>query len=239
MELFDMHSHIIPDFDDGARTVEESLTLIDSLKNQGVRNICFTPHFYTNELSLEDYLAQRQEAFDAFAPYIPEDINVVLGCEVYITDYLFNNNDLSGITYGKSRYILTEFSYSTVFNERTLQRFYILIQNYNLIPVIPHVERYPDLLDHPDVISRLKDLGVVVQTNISNFTQNTPFFRKRRLLKLIDKELIDIIGSDTHSMTHNPPDVFGEALRTITQKCGSRATARMMKNAERIFRRSL
>ena len=239
MELYDMHSHILPGFDDGAKTVEESLTLIDSLRKQGVRNICLTPHFYTNELSLEDYLAERQEAFDAFAPFIPDDINVVLGCEVYITDYLFNNNDLSGITYGKSRYILTEFSYSTVFNERTLQRFYILIQNYNLIPVIPHVERYPHLLDHPDIISQLKELGIIIQTNISNFASNAPFFRKRRLLKLIDKGYIDIIGSDTHSMTHNTPDVFREALQTISQKCGSRSVPHLMKNAEKIFNRSL
>lgn len=239
MELYDMHSHILPGFDDGAKTVEDSLTLIESLKKQGVTNICLTPHFYTNEMSLEDYLAERQEAFDAFVPYIPEDINVVLGCEVYITDYLFNNNDLSGITYGNSRYILTEFSYDTVFNERTLQRFYILIQNYNLIPVMPHVERYHHLIEHPDIIEQMKELGIVIQTNISNYSQNASFFRKRRLLKLIDKGLIDILGSDTHSMTHNPPDVFREALQTINQKCGSRVISRMMGTAAKIFHRSL
>ena len=45
MQLYDMHSHILPAFDDGAKTVEDSLALIDCLKRQGVRNICLTPHF--------------------------------------------------------------------------------------------------------------------------------------------------------------------------------------------------
>ena len=239
MELFDMHSHILPDFDDGAKDVDESLLLINELRKQGVRNICLTPHFYTNEMSYEDYLEKRAVAFEAFLPHIPEDINIVLGCEVYVTDYIFNNPDLSGITYGKSHYILTEFPYNTHFSERTIQRFYMLIQNYGMRPVMPHVERYPYLLDHPDLIAQLKDVGVVIQTNISNYTKEAPFFRKQKLLKFIKRGLIDILGSDTHSMEHNPPNEFREAVQTITQKCGQREMNRMMTTAEHIFKKSL
>lgn len=238
MELYDMHSHIIPGFDDGAKSVEESLILIDALKKQGVKNICLTPHFYTNELSLREYLPKRQRAFEKLAPYLPDDVRVVLGCEVYVTDYLFNNDDLSGITYGKSRYILTEFPYGMAFKEKALQRFYILIQNYNLIPVIPHVERYEYLMEHTDAISQLQDLGVVIQTNVSNYTQNAPFFKKHKLLKLISRGYIDILGTDTHSMQRHSPEEFREAMKVISQKCGSRAVNRMMSKAERMFLRA-
>ena len=239
MELYDMHSHILPDFDDGAKNVEVSLELIEHLKKQGVRNICLTPHFYTNEMSLEEYLEKRQEKFEAFLPYIPDDINIVLGCEVYVTDYLFNNSYIHGITYGNSRYILTEFSYKSTFQESTMQKLYMLSQNHGLIPVIPHVERYSNLIDHPDKIAELKDIGAVIQTNISNYTQSSPFFRNRKLLKLIDKGLIDIIGSDTHSMTRNPPDCFKEALNTIAEKCSPMAVKRMMAKAEKIFKSAI
>ncbi len=238
MELYDMHSHILPDFDDGAKTVEESLKLINELRKQGVRNICLTPHFYTNEMSYEDYLEDRERAYEAFLPYVPEDINVVLGCEVYITDYIFNNSDLSKITYGKSRYILTEFSYNTPFTEKTIQRFYMLTQNYGLCPVIPHVERYSYLMEHPDVIAQLKDIGVVIQTNVTCYTKEAPFFKKHKLLKLIKHGLIDILGTDTHSMNHNPPTEFREAMSTISQKCGSREVKRMMMTAERMFKKA-
>ena len=104
---------------------------------------------------------------------------------------------------------------------------------------MPHVERYPYLLDHPDVIAQLKDVGVVIQTNISNYTKEAPFFRKQKLLKFIKRGLIDILGSDTHSMEHNPPNEFREAVQTITQKCGQREMNRMMTTAEHIFKKSL
>lgn len=238
MELYDMHSHILPDFDDGAKTVEESLELISSLTSQGVHNICLTPHFYTHEMSYSSFLEKRQEAFEKFKPHIPKDVNIVLGTEVYISDLLFNNADLKGITYGSSRYILTEFGYNMKLNDQTLKQFYMLIQNYGLIPVIPHVERYPYLISHPDTIAQLQDIGVVIQTNISNFAKKTPHRKNHKLLKFISKGLIDIIGSDTHSMTHNPPNVFSEALETIDKKCGEDTVEHMMRRAARIFNKA-
>ena len=235
MQLYDMHSHILPDFDDGAQTVEDSLKLIDCLKKQGISHICLTPHYYTNEKSVEDFIDSRREAFEKFRPHIPEDVEMVLGAEVYVTQYLLNSNDLSGLTYGKSNYILTEYSYSSSFNDRTMFFFDRLVRNYGLIPVLPHVERYGYLMDHPDVMCELQDMGVIIQTNISNYTVKAPFFRKRKLLKYIATGWIDILGSDAHSFTHNTPEFFSQAMNTITEKCGADTLARMMQTAEMIF----
>ena len=94
MQLYDMHSHILPEFDDGAKSIDESLTLLNCLKNQNVTNICLTPHFYTNEMSVSDFVKSRQEAYEKFLPHNPEGINLVLGTEVYVTKYLFTNDDL-------------------------------------------------------------------------------------------------------------------------------------------------
>ena len=235
MQLYDMHSHILPAFDDGAKTIEDSLALIDCLKKQGVSNICLTPHYYTNERSFEDFLTKRQQAFDRFRPYIPEDINIVLGAEVYVTDYLFNNDDLTGITYGNSRYILTEYPYNSQFGEKTMQKFYALIQNHRFIPVIPHVERYRYLTDNPDFIEELKDIGVIIQTNVSNYADKAPFFKKRRLMKLIDAGLIDILGTDAHSFSHNTPELYSQAIKNISEKCGKHKRDKMMDAASVIF----
>lgn len=235
MQLYDMHSHILPAFDDGAKTIEDSLALIDCLKKQGVSNICLTPHYYTNERSLEDFLTKRQQSFDRFRPYIPEDVNIVLGAEVYVTDYLFNNDDLTGITYGNSRYILTEYPYNSQFGEKTMQKFYALIQNHRFIPVIPHVERYRYLTDNPDFIEELKDIGVIIQTNVSNYADKAPFFKKRRLMKLIDAGLIDILGTDAHSFSHNTPELYTQAVKNITEKCGRHRINQMMDAASVIF----
>lgn len=239
MQLYDMHSHILPKFDDGAKSVEESLSLIKCLTKQNVTNICLTPHFYTNEMSAKDFAEKRREAYENFLPHIPEGINVVLGAEVYVTRFLFSNDDLSDLTYGNSNYILTEFSYTSSFSEKTMNDFYSLTRNYGLIPILPHVERYNTLMKDSEIIRELKDMGVLIQTNISNYTQKASFFRKRKLLKYIGEGLIDIIGSDAHSMTHNSPEYFTQAIRTISEKCGRSVVKRLMQNSAEIFNSAL
>ena len=236
MQLYDMHTHILPAFDDGAKTVEDSLALIEGLKKQGVSHICLTPHFYTHEMSVEDYVAKRQEAFEVLRPQLPSDVEIVLGSEVYVTQYLFNSQDLNGITYGQSNYILVEFSYQCTFNETIMRQFDVLMRNHRLIPVLTHVERYDNLMSDPGLIEELKDDGVVIQTNISNYADKAPFFRKRKLLKFISNGLIDILGSDAHSFKHNTPEVFTQAMKNISQKCGDGTLSDMMANAEKIFK---
>lgn len=235
MQFYDMHSHILPEFDDGAKSVQEALELINILKKQGVNNICLTPHFYTHEMSLEDFVKSRKEAFERFRPYIPEDVNIVLGTEVYVTRYIFSNDDLSELSYGNSRYILTEFGYNSSFGENTMNRFYSFINEYDLIPVIPHVERYQTLMENPSIIAELKDIGVIIQTNISNYTKKASMLRRRKLLKMISKGLIDIIGSDAHSLSHNTPEVYSEAISCISSKCGRQVVAEMMEKSKEIF----
>ena len=86
MQLYDMHSHILPGIDDGAPSVEKSLVILNELKKQGVTNVCLTPHFYTNEISAEDFAAQETAcAIDNLMPHIPDGMKVVVGAEVYVT----------------------------------------------------------------------------------------------------------------------------------------------------------
>lgn len=235
MQFYDMHSHILPEFDDGAQSIEESLALLECLKKQNVKNVCLTPHFYTNEMSAEDFIQNRKEAYEKFLPHKPTDMNIVLGAEVYVTKYLFNYEDLSEITYGKSNYLLTEFYYSSSFSDGTIKKIETLIAEYGVIPVIPHVERYETLINNPEILRELKDIGVVIQTNANSYTKSASYFRKRKLFKLISSGLIDVLGTDAHSMTHNTPEAYSEALKNISDKCGEQVVSHMMKKAEQIF----
>ena len=86
MQLFDMHSHILPGIDDGAKTVEDSLELLSCLKNQGVTNVCLTPHFYTNEISLEDFIAERAEKFKHLDSFYIIFCNCLIATENHPSD---------------------------------------------------------------------------------------------------------------------------------------------------------
>lgn len=235
MQLYDMHSHILPGIDDGASSVEKSLLILNELKKQGVTNVCFTPHFYTNEISAADFAAKRQEAVDELMPHIPYGMRVAIGAEVYVSKYMFNGDDIFCACYGNSPYILTEFAYTSSFSNHTMDYIVKLIENYNMIPILPHIERYPALLNDPALIAELKNMGVVIQTNTNSYTQKASFFLKHKLIKLIKGEFIDIIGSDAHSLHHNDPRTFSEAINYISKKCGRESVRRMMSNAEKIF----
>lgn len=239
MQLYDMHSHILPGIDDGAPSVEKSLVILNELKKQGVTNVCLTPHFYTNEISAEDFAAQRQQAIDKLMPHIPDGMKVVVGAEVYVTRYMFNGDDFSCACYGNSNYILTEFAYTSQFSSHTMEYFVKLTENYNMIPVLTHVERYPALINDPSIIGELKDMGVIIQTNTNSYTKKASFFSKLKLIKLIKGGYIDVIGSDAHSLTHNDPRTFTEALDFISAKCGQITVRKMMSNAEEIFNSAL
>ena len=61
--MLDLHTHILPGIDDGSRDIETSLKMLDACKNQGTRDIVFTPHFYASRTSMAAFLEKRDKAW--------------------------------------------------------------------------------------------------------------------------------------------------------------------------------
>lgn len=229
---YDMHSHILPEMDDGSKSLEMSLEIIEKLRAQDVKNICLTPHYYTNEESLESFLNRRKESLDILLPEVPEDVKICLGAEVYVTDYLFNNDDLSEICYGDSKYILCEFPFSSTFSNRTMDWLYKLSANYGLKPVLTHIERYDHLMSDEGLVESLCDEDIIIQTNVGAFKG---FSQKRRLLKYIKRGYIDIVGTDCHSLTRGNPDEYTDTINLIREKCGQEYVDHIVNTSAEIF----
>ncbi|MBQ5347500.1 MAG: hypothetical protein IIU39_05580 [Ruminococcus sp.] len=229
---YDMHSHILPEMDDGSKSVEMSLEIIDKLRAQNVKNICLTPHYYTNEESMYKFLERREESLAKLKPVLPNDVNICVGAEVYVTEYLFNNDDLSGICYGNSKYILCEFPFSSHFSERTMEYFYKLKGNYGLKPVLTHIERYEHLMADEGLVEELCDEDIIIQTNVGAFKG---FSQKRRLLKYIKRGYIDIVGTDCHSLTRGNPDEYTPTMELIKNKCGQEYVDHIINTSAEIF----
>ena len=206
MLKYDMHSHILPGVDDGAQTVEDSLVLIDRLKKAGITDICLTPHYYTHKESMYDFVQRRDKAFDVLRKSVGDSVNLHLGAEVFVTEYLFTTPyDLSKVCYNGTKYMLTEFGYSTSFQGDTLKYINTLMNNHGVIPVLTHVERYPYLIKHPEALEELIYMGIIIQSNACSFSE---FSLKRRLTKMLTNGYIHVIGSDAHSLNRNTPDAF-------------------------------
>ena len=229
---YDMHSHILPEMDDGSKSVEMSLEIIEKLRAQDVKNICFTPHFYTNEESLESFVERRQKSLDKLLPHIPADVNICVGAEVYVTRYLFNNKDISDVCYGGSKFILCEFSFSSHFSEHTMDYFNRLRGNYGLQPVLTHIERYENLMSSEGLVQDLCDEDILIQTNVGAFRH---FGQKRKLLKYIKRGYIDIVGTDCHNLSRGNPDEYSKTIELVREKCGQEAIDRFLEVSEEIF----
>ena len=232
--LYDMHNHILPGVDDGAKNIEDSLTLINKLRRAGVSHICLTPHFYTHKESLKDFLKRRNIAFAELSSYVSYDVTLHLGAEVYVTKYLFSNEeDLKSVCYNGTKYMLTEFPYSSTFEGESMVFINKLLNNYGITPVLAHIERYPYLLKHPDVVEELIDMGVIIQSNACSFAE---FPLKLKLTKMLKKGYIHIIGSDAHSISRNSPDFFKNLNEHIDKKLNPDFKSIINNNSEIILK---
>lgn len=204
--LTETHCHILPGIDDGSKDVETSLKMIAKLSAQGAEKIVCTPHYYSDSISLSDFLQKRDAAAAklkaALPPGSPE---IRLGAEVYISKYLFSNDDLSPIKIEGTDYALIEHSFSEEFSERACNRLIDLICDHGITPILAHIERYKSLMDKPDKLDYLISLGCIAQVNISSFADESRHIKKK-LFKYLESGKITLIGSDCHNMSSRPPE---------------------------------
>jgi len=229
---YDLHTHILPAVDDGAKNAEESLLLINALRKQGVLNVCLTPHFYTHKESMEDFLERRNAAYRELLPLLPDDMNFKLGAEVYVTKYIFSEErDITALCIEGTPYMITEFSYDSAFSGETM-RLLTQLRNLGIVPVLPHVERYPNLLKSKSLLEELIYMGVIIQSNTVSYTES---LKKRKLANLIKSGHIHVLSTDVHNMNRNSPESISEALEFIKKKCLASSVDKLNSNAKDVF----
>ena len=229
--LIDMHTHILPGVDDGAK--DEAMTrkmLEDAYKND-TRIIFATPHHHpTRGHADKDTLKQAYEKTINIASEISPDLKVLLGMEILYThdtrDELRNNELLS---LNDSKVLLVEFNhdvdYEYLYNAlRDLQ-----LSGYEII--LAHIERYENLLGNIDDAYNIYDMGVHIQVNASSITGENGLKTKKFVKKLLKEELVWCIGSDAHNTDRRRP-VIKQAYEYVCKKCGN-------KYADEIFKENM
>ena len=205
--LIETHCHILPEIDDGASSLEMSLEMVERLKGQGAEKIIVTPHYYSDSISLADFVKKRNAAYERLCRALPSDSpEIIPAAEVYISKYLFGNDDLSEICAGDTKYAFIEHPFSEDFSDRALERLSSLIIDYGITPVLVHIERYRSLMDDTDTLDELIDLGCLTQVNISSFADAHRSIRKK-LFKYLESGRISFIGSDCHNLTTRCPNL--------------------------------
>lgn len=228
--LVDVHSHILPGIDDGSPDVETSLKMIEALQSQGARAIVLTPHYYSDSISYEDFVARRDNALHLLEKSLPPGSpKLIPAAEVYITKYLLNNSNLDALKIGNTNYALIEHPFSCDFSQKTYDRLLSLNYDYGIKPILAHIERYPAFMDDGDLLDSYIEMGCIAQVNISSFVDSSRSLRKK-LFKYLESGRIHLIGTDCHNLSSRKPD-FETGVNAIIKKCGAEAVDVLERNA--------
>ena len=192
MYFADIHTHILFETDDGAKTREDMFEMVDSAYSNGTRLLCATPHFHPGYFG--DNREMAKVAYDELLQYCKEkypDLKVVFGNELFYTRDAISwlKNGLC-VPMGETRYLLTEFSVDD--SEDYIAEGLLRILNIGYIPIIAHAERYFKL--SMGRIWALKQNGVLVQVNSQSFAFKLLRYKfNTRVKALADENLIDFI----------------------------------------------
>lgn len=226
-QLVDLHCHILPGIDDGAKNLDVSMSLIQKEMEDGVVGIVFTPHFHYERITLDAFVQQRKMAYRSVVAQLAErklPLAVKLGAEVYFTTALASL-DLSKLAFAGSRYILIEFP--TSIHPGGIEDTLFAVQNRGYTPILAHVERYPYVTEDPTLLYRWVSSGALAQINASGLVRSG--HTAKWLHKLLDWNLVHLMCSDC--LCYNPP--AKSERRDGTDK---RSTAKLLqKNAIDVY----
>ena len=230
--MIDIHTHILPHLDDGARNTEMSVAMLNSLYQQGVKTVVFTPHYYGKRSSPSEFVKRRNNMFEHIRAQIPEGMETRLGTEVHFTGINMPEIDeLCKLAIEGTKYILVEFPFTTGWTGELMRGLADFIQDTGYTPIIAHAERYPQVQKKPSLISTFMDMGCLIQVNAPSFLDK----RERKLaFALLKHGFVHCLGSDSHNMSERAPDFT--AAQAVVKEAGLED---MWKRAEDIMEKIL
>jgi protein-tyrosine phosphatase len=196
--LIDLHSHILPDVDDGARTVEESVEIARAALGDGIEAIAATPHvrddYPTDAATMEERVREVRAALsDAGVP-----LELYTGGEVAIDRLVrLEREDLKRFGLGGNpNYLLVEFPYYGWPLDLAEQLF--KLQVVGITPVLAHPERNADVQASPGRLEGIVEAGTLVQLTAASLDGRLGRAPRDTGLKLVELGFAHLIASDAH-----------------------------------------
>ena len=211
--MLDIHSHILPKFDDGSKSVEMSLEMLRLSKQQGVKTIVSTSHFYPSEEAPLEFRARRAEARKSLeAALTGSEPEILYGAEIYYYPGISHSREVAQLAIKGTTLIMIELPFIP-WQENIFDELVSFQYNNRVHIVLAHVERYLDLQKR-DTYRKLFDRPFYFQCNAEAFTSR----RSRKLaLEMLDSGLLHFLGTDCHNTTTRSPNME-EARKVIEKK---------------------
>ena len=194
----DEHCHILWGVDDGSKSWEMTLSMLEGIRTSGIDQVICTPHMRWQDfdaMTVRDRFEQLRET----AP----DIEWTLGYEVYYDRLLkIGIERAPEFTIGESNAILIEFNSGGVVPDGWQRTFWTLQSKMGLDIIVAHPERYATVIEDFDMVYRFRDMGCRMQVSAGDLLGGL-FDKTRKCAKrIIDEGLCDALVSDAHRPEH-------------------------------------
>lgn len=197
----DIHSHLVPDVDDGARDLADTLQAVERMTQSGIRKIITTPHLdgslTLDPEALEERLGEVTVAFDAAASAVRDaypEVEFLRGHEVMmdVPDVDFSDPRLR---LNGTRFVLVEWPrlHLPPGTTKVLRR----IREGGHVPVVAHPERYVGI--DLELAARWRDAGALLQLNHGSLDGRYGGEARSMALRLLRRGWADYLGSDYHA----------------------------------------
>ena len=208
--MIDVHSHILPGIDDGARSVEMALAMAQQAVDVGVTHMVCTPHIHSGTFdNTTDIINQVFESFQSELKQSEIPLTISWAAEIRLSEMVpvwVRKGELPflGELDGKN-VVLLELPHSHI-PAGTEQLIKWCLAN-KIQPLIPHPERNRDVWQRPEKVNWLRNLGCKFQVTAGAITGRFGEHVKDISISMLEAGFIDIVASDTHDTKRRPNDM--------------------------------
>lgn len=232
----DIHCHILPGVDDGARSLEESVAMARSAAEQGIGAIIATPHQKPDRrcvsaASARERTEQLRKVLDGLSVPVKLFDGGEILCSMDTTELLERGR--AGTLAGSS-YVLTEFWPQEEWSYIRAGLGALLSAGYR--PVLAHVERYLNVIRDFDRIDELRSMGCCIQVNAGSVTGFGGSQMKRAARRILKEELADLVATDAHRAAGSRAVNLADCAAWLQRRCSRSYTDRLLReNAAHIL----
>lgn len=197
----DIHCHILPGIDDGAPDVATSIELIKRMNSWGISRIIATPH--VTQASFENTPQTMSNALNEVKKELKTqniDIEITHSAEYRIDELFLNHLNDGLIVPMPNNYILVENSFIQEPWNLDQLLFELKVKGYK--PILAHPERYAYYYGKKNRYKDIHNAGTKLQINLLSLAGSYGKEEKLIAMELIDKGLVDFIGTDLHNHRH-------------------------------------
>lgn len=230
--MIDIHSHILPGVDDGAKTTEVALDMLRMAIDSGVTTQVLTPHIHPG--TFDNNRAELEARFRVFRDKVEAanlPITVLLGAELRIgidIMQLAASDAIPslGLFQGKRTFLL-EFPPDVIPHGSAHLVQWLLKRN--VLPIVVHPERNRTFAAHEDKLKTLIDLGCPIQITAGSLRGKFGKDAQRMAEALLQADTVAVIASDSHNTSSRAPDLH-QGYQAAINLVGHAAASRMVKD---------